>query len=134
MADCNNHLKPLHAWCNRVLPAVYDDSLSYYETLCKIFCLINEDREAINANYDAIMELQELIDKYLAGGFDPDIERAVNQWFIEHGDELEQIIQQIIIDNPDAFYDIINQYFEDNPEAVDDAIDEWSKNNWKLCI
>lgn len=117
MADCNKHLKPLHAWCNRVLPAVYDDSLSYYETLCKIFCLINEDREAINANYDAIMELQGLIDKYLAGGLDPDIERAVNQWFEEHGDELEQIIQQ---------------YFEDNPEAVDDAIDEWSKKNWNM--
>ena len=26
----------LRFWCNKILPLVYDDSLSYYETLCKI--------------------------------------------------------------------------------------------------
>lgn len=35
-------------WCQKVLPLVYDDSLSYYEVLCKVVDyinnLINEDR------------------------------------------------------------------------------------------
>ena len=29
-------------WCQKVLPLVYDDSLSYYEILCKVVTYINE--------------------------------------------------------------------------------------------
>lgn len=29
-------------WCYKVLPLVYDDSLSYYEVLCKVVHYINE--------------------------------------------------------------------------------------------
>lgn len=32
----------LRFWCNKILPLVYDDSLSYYETLCKIAEKLNE--------------------------------------------------------------------------------------------
>lgn len=28
-------VKPFHYWCYKILPLVYDDSLSYYEVLCK---------------------------------------------------------------------------------------------------
>ena len=37
-------IKPLHHfrfWCQKVLPLVYDDSLSYYEVLCKVVNYIN---------------------------------------------------------------------------------------------
>ena len=37
-------VKPLHHfrfWCQKVLPLVYDDSLSYYEVLCKVVNYIN---------------------------------------------------------------------------------------------
>ena len=37
-------IKPLHHfrfWCQKVLPLVYDDSLSYYELLCKVVNYIN---------------------------------------------------------------------------------------------
>lgn len=38
-------------WCQKVLPLVYDDSLSYYEVLCKVVDYINKlietDRELI---------------------------------------------------------------------------------------
>lgn len=42
--DGKNHvyLKPLRYWCHHVLPLVYDDSLSYYEVLCKVTEKINE--------------------------------------------------------------------------------------------
>lgn len=42
--DGKNHLylKPLRYWCHKVLPLVYDDSLSYYEVLCKVSEKINE--------------------------------------------------------------------------------------------
>lgn len=37
-----NPVTPLKFWCQKVLPLVYDDSLSYYEVLCKISEKINE--------------------------------------------------------------------------------------------
>lgn len=33
--------KPFRFWCQKVLPAVYDDSLSYYELLCKVVDYLN---------------------------------------------------------------------------------------------
>lgn len=35
-------IKPLRAWVQKVLPLVYDDSLSYYELLCKVVYKLNE--------------------------------------------------------------------------------------------
>lgn len=29
-------------WCYKVLPLVYDDSLSYYELICKIYTYVNQ--------------------------------------------------------------------------------------------
>ena len=36
---CNLH--GLHFWCHKILPLVYDDSLSYYEVLCKLRSYLN---------------------------------------------------------------------------------------------
>lgn len=35
-------VKPLHAGCQKVLPTVYDDSLSYYEVLSKVQHMLND--------------------------------------------------------------------------------------------
>ena len=35
-------------YCQKILPLVYDDSLSYYETLCKLTCVLNEVIENVN--------------------------------------------------------------------------------------
>lgn len=35
-------------WCQKVLPTVYDDSLSYYEVLCKVAHTLNELIDAVN--------------------------------------------------------------------------------------
>ena len=47
-------------FCQKVLPAVYDDSLSYYELLCKITAKVNEIIATQNTQVDAIKELQSL--------------------------------------------------------------------------
>lgn len=39
---------PFRFWCQKVLPLVYDDSLSYYELLCKVVCKLNELAENQN--------------------------------------------------------------------------------------
>lgn len=45
-------------YCQKVLPAVYDDSLSYYEVLCKLGAKLNELISADMAQNAAIEELQ----------------------------------------------------------------------------
>lgn len=42
MAYESERIKRFKFWCQIVLPLVYDDSLSYYETLCKITDYLNK--------------------------------------------------------------------------------------------
>ena len=37
-----------HLYCQKILPLVYDDSLSYYEALCKFVAKVNEVVDALN--------------------------------------------------------------------------------------
>lgn len=41
-------IKKMKFWCQKVLPLVYDDSLSYYEVLCKFLEKLNEIIELYN--------------------------------------------------------------------------------------
>ena len=45
-------------WCQKVLPLVYDDSLSYYEVLCKVVEYINNLIEQDKVFADDIAELK----------------------------------------------------------------------------
>lgn len=64
-------LKPFRFWCQKVLPTVYDDSLSYYELLTKVVNYLNDtidNVEALNDNvqniYDAYILLQNYVNEY----------------------------------------------------------------------
>lgn len=47
------NLRPFRFWCQKVLPLVYDDSLSYYELLCKVVDYLNKTMEDVeNMNTD----------------------------------------------------------------------------------
>ena len=50
-------LEPFRFWCQKVLPLVYDDSLSYYETLCKVMHTLNEVIDNVNNIPNFIREL-----------------------------------------------------------------------------
>ena len=58
-------------WCQKVLPAVYDDSLSYYELLCKLVHYLNETMcvvelagDDMDKLYTAYSELQDYVNTY----------------------------------------------------------------------
>lgn len=78
-------------WCMKVIPLVYDESLSYYEVLCKVVKYINDlidsDKEIVeniealrsdmtvvqewinSFNYEPLLKtVQEMVDKYVAIG------------------------------------------------------------------
>jgi len=41
-------MRHFHFWCQHVLPLVYDDSLSYYEVLCKVVDYLNHVIDDLN--------------------------------------------------------------------------------------
>ena len=69
-------------WCQKVLPLVYDDSLSYYEVLCKLVTYLNNTIGAVNENTEdianltlAFNELQDFVNNY----FDSlDVQEEIN--------------------------------------------------------
>ena len=66
-------LHPFRYWCQKVLPLVYDDSLSYYELLCKVVDYLNKTMEDVS-NMDADItnllnaykQLQEYVNNYFS--------------------------------------------------------------------
>lgn len=58
-------LTQLKFWCQKVLPLVYDDSLSYFEVLCKVQEKLNEIIKNNNLLPDYI---KELIENYISSG------------------------------------------------------------------
>lgn len=61
-----NKVTPFRAFCQKVLPLVYDDSLSYYELLCKILNNINQLTENYNLATDDIKRLYEYVNNYFS--------------------------------------------------------------------
>lgn len=54
----NTDLKSFKMWCHKVLPLVYDDSLSYYETLCKVVDYLNNIIEGTNGVIEDVDKLK----------------------------------------------------------------------------
>ena len=75
-------IRPFRFWAQKVLPLVYDDSLSYYEMLCKVKDYLNNvisDLTAVEANVDALDEAFEELQGYVNGYFDNlDVQEEIN--------------------------------------------------------
>lgn len=72
MANSNNDF--FRFWCYKVLPLVYDDSLSYYEILCKMVTYINNlietdklQNDEINKLKQEVQEVQNWINNFNTG-------------------------------------------------------------------
>jgi hypothetical protein len=82
MININNNLSPFQFFCQKVIPTVFDDSLSYYELLTKVVKQLNDVMEAQNLEGDAITELQTLfveLKNYVDNYFDTtDFQNLVN--------------------------------------------------------
>lgn len=50
-------VEPFRFWCQRVLPAVYTDEISYYEMLCKVRDKLNEVIEQLNQQGENVNDL-----------------------------------------------------------------------------
>ena len=94
-------IRPFRFWCQKVLPLVYDDSLSYYEVLCKMKEKLNEIIAETN-NWESmfdelekvIQQIQEWIDN-----FDPEFVKKI----------IEELLgEMIFVEISDAGYIVYN--------------------------
>ena len=66
---------PFRFWCQKILPAVYDDSLSYYELLCKVVDYLNKVMEDDINVINLVNELEDFVNNY----FDNlDVQKEIN--------------------------------------------------------
>lgn len=75
-------LQPFRFWCQKVLPLVYDDSLSYYELLCKVVDYLNktmEDVETLNGDVTSLHAAYEKLQGYVNDYFSTlDVQEEIN--------------------------------------------------------
>lgn len=100
------HMRPFRFWCQKVLPLVYDESLSYYELLCKVVDYLNKTMSELMNMGDDIKNLHDALEKleqYVRDYFDNlDVQEEINKKL----DELVQdgtlggLIQNVIIRTP----------------------------------
>lgn len=84
---------PFRAFCQKVLPLVYDDSLSYYELLCKLLNQVNLLTENLNTNIDDINQLYNYVNNYFNN---LDVQDEINNKLDQMASDgtLENIIDQ----------------------------------------
>lgn len=69
-------LKPFQFWCQKVLPLVYDDSLSYYELLCKVIDYLNKTITDVSYLHDEFVKLKDFVDNYFKN---LDVQQEINK-------------------------------------------------------
>lgn len=65
--------------CQKILPLVYDDSLSYYENLCKLTSKMNEIIDDINDGFEALIsqKIDEFFNKIMIDAIYNDSEETI---------------------------------------------------------
>ena len=97
-----NSGKPFKFWCQKVLPLVYDDSLSYYELLSRVIAYLNNTMENVSELGEAYEQLEDFLNHYLDSH---NIEQAVNDRLDEMVEDgtLDDIISQVLNDKFNAY-------------------------------
>lgn len=76
-------LNTFRFWCQKVLPLVYDDSLSYYEILCKVVDYINnmiENQKEFSNELNKLKSELEVVQKWIANFDTSYIEEVVKKY------------------------------------------------------
>lgn len=96
-------LRPFRFWCQKILPLVYDDSLSYYELLCKVVDYLNKTMEDVDTLHDdvtnllnAYTQLQNYVNLYFTS---LDVQEEINNKLdqMAKSGELLEIIRPTIV-------------------------------------
>lgn len=127
----------LRFWCQKVLPAVYDRSLSYYEVLCKLAAFLNkmlEELEKMQDNIDALhkayKDLQDWVNAEIARfeahmeqHFD-DLTKELWNKFEQYKNDANTTLQQWFNEYATNTTNNLNKKFEDFVTNANTRIDQ----------
>lgn len=131
-------------WCQKVLPLVYDDSLSYYELLCKVVNYLNDvisNVDGLKVDIDKLLKAYNELQDYVNNYFDNlDVQEEINK-------KLDQMVEDgtlaWIIDNQ-IFKGVMNKvrFMTPNDEQRANYVQEslrniasyMSVNNFSPCV
>lgn len=88
-------ITPFRFWCQKVLPLTYDDSLSYYELLCKVVDHLNNATEDILLLDDDIAKMYTFVDEYFTN---LDVQNEINEKLDSMASDgsLEAVVQPVV--------------------------------------
>lgn len=123
-------LTPFRYWCQKVLPLVYDDSLSYYELLCKVIDYLNKTMEDVNLAVEDVGKLHDAYDSlqtYVNTYFENlDVQEEINNKLDEMVEDgtIRNIFSEDVQDILNVASDAAEQAIADIPENVTDWLEE----------
>ena len=94
--------EPFRFWCQKVLPLVYDDSLSYYELLCKVVDYLNSVIEDVKDLSGDVTEIYKLFN---------DLKSYIDNYFenLDIQDEINNKLDEMVTSG--VLYNYFAQYF-----------------------
>ena len=112
---------PFITFCQHVIPLAYDESMSYYETLCALRdYLLNKVIPAVNNNADAVTELQNAfntLQNYVDNYFNStDFSQKINDKLDEMATDgtLKSLLEEIINDTYEFTFNSFNEMINYN--------------------
>ena len=123
-------------WCQKVLPLVYDDSLSYYELLCKVVNYLNDvisNVDGLKTDVDNLIKAYDELQDYVNNYFDSiDVQTEINN-------KLDSMVEDGTLGSliSDLTFNPINVYYagiqpntgEDLTEKIKTLFDK-NPNKW----
>lgn len=108
-------IKPFQFWCQKTLPAVYSDELSYYELLCKVVALVNEiasSQNELGSDFNQLsqqfQQLKDYVDNYFKN--------------LDVQEEINNKIDQLVLDG--TFDRIFEKIIDGKLVVINDKIDK----------
>lgn len=120
-------LHPLFFKCHKILPLVYDESLSYYEVLCKCVASLNEVIESTNQLNDNVADINSrenaLADKV------NEIAEEINSFEAEINGKFDELVIKIERELGEKFEDYDRQFAELKEETQAELLELQNEMN-----
>lgn len=113
-------VEKLKYWCHKILPLVYDESLSYYEVLCKMKATINEVITVLNQIAETVDSLEDLTAE------------VVQEYITEHPEIISNAVSTFITENPEVVEAAVLTEITAHPEWIGEAVGEYLADNLHL--